>query len=80
MALTRVPAGRLSAEALRGLIEEWVTRDGTDYGAHECSTAGKVEQVSAAIRAGEVVIVYDPHRAEVALLTREQWQRLSENH
>lgn len=27
-----VPWDQLSAEALRGLIEEFVTRDGTDYG------------------------------------------------
>ncbi|NRQ00592.1 YheU family protein [Marinobacterium sp. xm-v-233] len=27
-----VPANMLSDDALRGMIEEFVTRDGTDYG------------------------------------------------
>ena len=30
-----IPASRLSRDALDGLIEEFVTRDGTDYGAQE---------------------------------------------
>jgi uncharacterized protein YheU (UPF0270 family) len=50
----------LSAGALRGLVEEFVTRDGTDYGAVEAGVEEKVAQVRAQLRAGEARIVFDP--------------------
>ena len=54
-----VPYQNLSAEALRGLVEAFITREGTDYGAEEIALDVKVEQVMARIRTGEVVVVYD---------------------
>ena len=50
----------LSAEALRGLIEEFVTRDGTDYGAVECSVEEKIAQVTAQLESGDARLVFDP--------------------
>jgi len=32
MTAVKVPYNQLSPEALQGVIEEFVTRDGTDYG------------------------------------------------
>ncbi len=49
----------LSSEALRGLIEEFVTRDGTDYGAVERGVAEKIAQVTAQLASGEARIVFD---------------------
>ncbi len=46
----------LSPEALRGLVEEFVTRDGTDYGAVERGVEEKIAQ----LRSGEVRLVFDP--------------------
>ena len=74
MALIRVPAERVSQQAVQGLIEEWVTRDGTDYGERECPLERRVEQVRVALAAGDVVIAYDPRTGHAALLSREQWQ------
>ena len=50
----------LSPEALRGLVEEFVTRDGTDYGAAEKSAEEKIREVLAQIASGEARIVFDP--------------------
>ena len=50
----------LSPEALRGLIEEFVTRDGTDYGAVERSVEEKIAQVTAQLTSGEARLVFDP--------------------
>ncbi len=50
----------LSPEALRGLVEEFVTRDGTDYGAVERGVEEKIAQVLAQLRSGEVRLVFDP--------------------
>jgi uncharacterized protein YheU (UPF0270 family) len=49
----------LSPEALRGVIEAFITREGTDYGAQEFSLDTKVLQVQQQLDAGTAVIVYD---------------------
>lgn len=51
---------QLSREALRGLIQEFVTRDGTDYGRVEQGLATKIAQVEAQLASGEARIVFDP--------------------
>ena len=40
-----IPAEQLSADALQGLIEEFITREGTDYGEVEWSLDQKVAQL-----------------------------------
>lgn len=59
-AFIQVPAEQLSAEALQGLIEAFIAREGTDYGEVEWSLDEKRAQVEHAIRRGEAVIVFDP--------------------
>ena len=55
-----VPYDALSAEALRGLVEEFVTRDGTDYGVRERSLDEKMRDVIRQLERGEVKILFDP--------------------
>lgn len=57
---TVVDVAGLSPEALRGLVEEFVTRNGTDYGAVERGVEGKIAEVTAQLASGEVCIVFDP--------------------
>jgi uncharacterized protein YheU (UPF0270 family) len=49
----------LSPPALDGLIEEFVTRDGTDSGYTEKTLAENVALVRRQLDAGEAVIVFD---------------------
>ena len=63
-----IPHQQVSADALRGLIEEFITREGTDYGWEETSLERKVQQVQAQIEWGDVVIVFDPATETVSLL------------
>ena len=55
-----IPAEELRPEVLRGLVEEFVTRDGTDYGAVERSLEEKIEDALAQLRSGEALVVFDP--------------------
>lgn len=55
-----ISPNRLSPEALRGLVEEFVTRDGTDYGIVERSVEDKIAHVMAQLDSGEARIVFDP--------------------
>jgi uncharacterized protein YheU (UPF0270 family) len=70
---------QLSVEALQGVIEEFITREGTDYGDGEWSLADKVKQVRAALRAGNAQIIFDPHAETCTLMTREEIRQLEVN-
>ncbi len=54
-----IPHRMLSPEALRGIIEAFVTHEGTDYGVQDVSLATKVLQVQQQLDAGTAVLVYD---------------------
>lgn len=49
----------LTPGALRGLIEELITREGTDYGLTEASMEDKIRDVERQLAAGEAKIVFD---------------------
>ena len=69
---TCVPHGSLSAEALRGLVEAFVTRDGTDYGLVECSLEDRKAAVYRQLKGGEVAVVFDPETETATIvLTRD---------
>ena len=55
----RVPWESLSEEALQGVIEEFVSREGTEYGVSEVSLKDKYLQVRRQIESGEVAITYN---------------------
>ena len=59
---------QLSAAALRGLVEEFVTRDGTDYGAVERTLDEKVARVMDQLRAGEVRVVFDSETESASIV------------
>lgn len=49
----------LSKDARRGLIEEFITRQGTDYGAREVTLDDKVTDVERQLQSGDARIVFD---------------------
>ncbi len=67
-----LPFDALSPEALRSLVEEFVTRDGTDYGAVERSVEEKIAQVMQQIRAGEARLVFDPETETANIVVAEK--------
>jgi len=64
-----VPLDAISPEALRALVEEFVTRDGTDYGAVERDLEAKVADVMRQLECGEVRIVFDPESETTTLVS-----------
>jgi len=63
-----IPYEQLSGEALHALIEDFVTRDGTDYGEREVALHTKVDQVRAQLRRGDAVITFDPDTGTCAIV------------
>jgi len=64
----KIPYNRLSPEALQGVIEEFVTRDGTDYGEVEIPLETKISQVLTQLKSEKAVIVFDQHSGTYTVL------------
>ena len=63
-----IPHTELSAEALRGVVEAFVLREGTDYGEREISLDQKVAQVLRQLERGEARIVFDAELESVDIV------------
>jgi len=59
MTALKIPYDQLNPETLHGVIEEFVTRDGTDYGEFEIPVETKISQVLGQLKSGKAVIVFD---------------------
>lgn len=65
-----VPHTELAPDVLRRLVEEFVTRDGTDYGPVERTLAEKVADVLRQLACGEAAIVVDPEHETIDIAPR----------
>jgi uncharacterized protein YheU (UPF0270 family) len=65
-----VPHTALAADALRGVVESFVLREGTEYGEREFSLEQKVAHVMRQLERGEAQIIFDPISQTVDLVTR----------
>ncbi len=63
-----VPHTELSAEVLQSLAEEFVSRDGTDYGAAEKSLAEKVALLIRQLETGRAKIYFDPESESINIV------------
>jgi len=71
MSIHRIPVNKLSTEALQGVIEEYISRDGTDYGDIEVSLATKFRQVKDKLENGFVVLIFDDETATTNIFLRD---------
>ena len=55
-----IPFTELETETLTAIIEEFISREGTDYGQQEFSLEKKVQQVMNQLQRGEIVVTFDP--------------------
>jgi uncharacterized protein YheU (UPF0270 family) len=63
-----VPYTELSADLLHAVVESYVLREGTDYGAKEFSLEDKVTHVISQLKRGEARIVFDPETESVSII------------
>lgn len=69
-----IPHRQLTRDTLEALIEEFVTREGTEYGEQDVPLATKVEQVHRQLDSGSVMIVFDPAIETTSLVPTDQLQ------
>lgn len=67
----KIPYNELSTETLRNIIDEFVTREGTDYG-EEYTLDDKVAQVLELLRKDKVMITFDPVSETCSILPVER--------
>jgi hypothetical protein len=65
-----VPHTELSPDALIGVIQSFVLREGTDYGAQEVAFETKVDQVRRQLERREVEIVFDQNTESIDIVVR----------
>jgi len=63
-----IPYSELSPEALAGVVESFVLREGTDYGEREYSLEEKVAHVMRQLERGEARIQFDAHTETVHIV------------
>ena len=73
-----VPYEKLSEDALVGLIDEFILREGTDYSSHEFSLEQKHQHVHKQLLSGQAVVVFDVKEESASLIRREQVPSISE--
>lgn len=66
-----VPPDRLSKEAVEGLIEEFILREGTDYGHSDPTLEQKKQRVHSQMATGHVVIVYSSLTENTSLMRKD---------
>jgi uncharacterized protein YheU (UPF0270 family) len=65
-----IPHSELAPETLRAVVEAFVLREGTDYGAQDVPFERKVADVMRQLERREAVIVYDPGSDSVDIVVR----------
>lgn len=60
MEVIEIPYGKLEPATLQRILEEFVSREGTDYGHSDFSLDQKVAQVMEQIIANKAIITFDP--------------------
>ena len=74
-----IPVSDLSEDALEGLLESYIDREGTDYGEQELSREVKVNRLKSQVLKGSALIVFDPKVGEVNVLSKEEYASVKQS-
>ncbi len=66
-----IPIEKISEDALLGLIDEFILREGTDYGQKEFSLLEKQNQIKKQLQSGTSVIVFDTLEQSPSIVRKE---------
>ena len=70
-----IPLDQVSDETLTAIIEDFILREGTEYGALDVSKSDKIAQVKQQLKLGSAVLVYSELHESVNILPKEQFQQ-----
>lgn len=67
--MLEIPFQQLSGDALTGVIDDFILREGTDYGNLEASIEKKREDVLRQLKNGRAKIVFEPETESITLVS-----------
>jgi uncharacterized protein YheU (UPF0270 family) len=70
-----VPHRELVPETLRAVVESFVLREGTDYGAQELTLEQKVSRLMLQLDHGDAQILFDPNTQSITFVPAERAAR-----
>ena len=71
----RIPYQQLDENTLNNLIEQYILREGTDYGEIEFSLAEKTQQVLKQVENEDIYIMYSELNESVTLISKEAFSQ-----
>ena len=74
--MIEIPPHKIPAELLTSVIEEFINRDGTDYGDREISLKEKIEHARIKISQGDVILTFDQKTETCNLLTKKDFIKI----
>jgi|TARA_B100000809_G_scaffold227030_1_gene239108 uncharacterized protein YheU (UPF0270 family) len=69
-----IPLEQLSYEILTAIIEDFILREGTEYGAEDVSKEAKIAQVKKQLEQGNAVLVYSELHESINILPSDQFE------
>jgi uncharacterized protein YheU (UPF0270 family) len=72
----QVPPARVPEEQLQALLEEFASRDGTDYGPQETALVDRVAQLRRQMLSGQLQLLFDASSDEWDLVPADVARRL----
>lgn len=70
-----IPYQQLDAMTLNNLIEQYILREGTDYGEVEFSLQQKTQQILTQIKNEEIFIMYSELNESVTLISKQEFKQ-----
>lgn len=68
-----IPLEQIHEDTLYAIIEDFILREGTDYGAIDATKADKISQVRLQLEQGSAVLVYSELHESVNILPKDQF-------
>lgn len=75
-----IPADQIQTDTLNNILEEFINREGTDYGDVEYDLTSKVNQLRPKVLRGDILIVFDEKLESVTLMTKQQYKETLHQH
>ncbi|MBR7888655.1 YheU family protein [Marinomonas sp. A79] len=68
---TLIPYDSLAADTLNAILDDIVSRDGTDYGDYDLSMVQKREQALRYLKTGDAVLLFDTESETIKMVLKE---------
>lgn len=74
----QIPMNKLSEAALNALVEEFILREGTDYGTAQHTLEDKKRHIFKQLQSNKIIIMFDPKLENTTLITQEGLTKLNQ--